>query len=69
MIRKQAVDLFAVPLGRMCEKLVGPHPMWSCQLGASPDHYTDLLPWPVIEPGHADRDLRSQTLAQTLATP
>jgi aromatic ring-cleaving dioxygenase len=41
----QAADLFGVTMGRVHEKPVGPHPMWSCQLAASPDQFTALLPW------------------------
>lgn len=40
-----ACEQFDVVRGRMHEKPVGPHPMWSCQLEASPDVFADLLPW------------------------
>uniref|UniRef100_UPI00140C96C3 DOPA 4,5-dioxygenase family protein n=1 Tax=Cochlodiniinecator piscidefendens TaxID=2715756 RepID=UPI00140C96C3 len=40
-----AGELFGVQVGRMHEKNVGPHPTWSCQLGASPEQLADLLPW------------------------
>ena len=36
---------FEVVRGRMHEKPVGPHPMWSCQLAASPEVFAALLPW------------------------
>ena len=36
---------FDVVRGRMHEKPVGPHPMWSCQLEASPEVFAWLLPW------------------------
>lgn len=36
---------FDVVRGRMHEKPVGPHPMWSCQLEVSPDVFARLLPW------------------------
>ncbi len=40
-----AADMFGVSLGRFHERNVGPHPRWSCQLGASPAQFTELLPW------------------------
>ena len=40
-----ASEKFGVLMGRVHEKPVGPHPMWSCQLLASPDQFSDLLPW------------------------
>lgn len=40
-----ACEAFEVVRGRMHEKPVGPHPMWSCQLEASPAVFADLLPW------------------------
>ncbi len=40
-----AGELFDVGVGRMHEKNVGPHPMWSCQLSADPAQFADLLPW------------------------
>ena len=40
-----AVDSFGVQKGRMHEKLVGPHPMWSCELLATREQFHQLLPW------------------------
>lgn len=42
---QQAADRFGVTMGRIHKKTVGPHPMWSCQLAASPAQFSDLLPW------------------------
>lgn len=36
---------FNLVRGKMHEMAVGPHPMWSCQLEASPDVFAGLLPW------------------------
>lgn len=36
---------FGVSMGRVHEKCVGPHPMWSCQLAATPAEFANLLPW------------------------
>ena len=40
-----AVDAFGVGKGRVHEKLVGPHPMWSCELSATSEQFHQLLPW------------------------
>ena len=40
-----ARDRFAVEMGRMHEKLVGPHPRWSCQLAFEPDQFGQVIPW------------------------
>ena len=49
---EQAVDLceradarFPIKMGRVHEKLVGPHPMWSCQLAFSADVFGAIMPW------------------------
>ena len=40
-----ARDRFAVTMGRMHERPVGPHPAWSCQLAFAPETFGDLVPW------------------------
>ncbi|MBL1241083.1 MAG: DOPA 4,5-dioxygenase family protein [OCS116 cluster bacterium] len=40
-----AAEKFDVVMGRVHEKNVGPHPRWSCQLGASSAQFAMLLPW------------------------
>lgn len=40
-----AAKKFGVLMGRMHERPVGPHPMWSCQLAASNEQFAELLPW------------------------
>lgn len=40
-----ARDRFGVVMGRVHERPVGPHPMWSCQLAATPEQFAQLLPW------------------------
>ncbi|WP_209120780.1 DOPA 4,5-dioxygenase family protein [Parasedimentitalea maritima] len=42
---QSASDLFGVQMGRVHQRNVGPHPMWSCQLGCSPDQFANVLPW------------------------
>lgn len=36
---------FDLVMGRVHERAVGPHPMWSCQLACSPTVFAELLPW------------------------
>ena len=40
-----ARDAFGVVMGRVHEKPVGPHPLFSCQLAASTEQFNQLLPW------------------------
>ena len=42
---KAARDRFGVKMGRMHERPVGPHPMWSCQLAFPPGKFGELIPW------------------------
>jgi len=41
----RAAERFGVSMGRVHERPVGPHPEWSCQLGATPAQFAELLPW------------------------
>lgn len=40
-----ARDRFGLAMGRMHERPVGPHPMWSCQLAFPPALFGELVPW------------------------
>lgn len=40
-----ARDRFGIPMGRMHERPVGPHPMWSCQLTIPTDRFGEVLAW------------------------
>lgn len=42
---ERARDTFGVSMGRVHEKPVGPHPMWSCQLAFAPEKFGSLIPW------------------------
>ncbi|WP_372657245.1 DOPA 4,5-dioxygenase family protein [Hydrogenophaga sp.] len=42
---EQAGQQFAVQVGRVHQKLVGPHPRWSCQLAFSHHQFDALVPW------------------------
>ena len=41
----QAGELFAVKVGRLHQKLVGPHPCWSCQLAFDRTQFDTVIPW------------------------
>jgi aromatic ring-cleaving dioxygenase len=36
---------FKVQVGRVHEKLVGPHPAWSCQLAFGAAEFDKIIPW------------------------
>ena len=40
-----ASNLFPITMGRVHQKPVGPHPMWSCQLAFSPEVLGDVMSW------------------------
>lgn len=42
---QQARNLFELKLGRIHQKLVGPHPRWSCQLAFTQVEYDELISW------------------------
>lgn len=42
---KEAARRFAVAMGRVHERLVGPHPAWSCQLAFDAPGFDALIPW------------------------
>lgn len=42
---EEAGKLFLVTVGRVHQKPVGPHPLWSCQLAFENSEYANLLSW------------------------
>jgi DOPA 4,5-dioxygenase len=42
---EEAGRLFNLQVGRVHEKLVGPHPAWSCQLAFAAHEFDALIPW------------------------
>ena len=46
-----AAARFALTLGRVHEKPVGPHPDWSCQLAFLPEVFGTLVPWLAMHRG------------------
>ena len=41
----KAGQLFRVKVGTIHQKLVGPHPCWSCQLSFDKEEFELLIPW------------------------
>ena len=41
----EAGQRFKVEVGRVHEKLVGPHPAWSCQLAFGAAEFDRIIPW------------------------
>ena len=44
-LAQNASQLFELEVGRFHRKPVGPHPMWSCQLAFTPEHFGEVIPW------------------------
>ena len=42
---EKAGDLFNLKIGRVHQKLVGPHPCWSCQILFASNDFEQLIPW------------------------
>lgn len=42
---ERAASEMGTGMGRVHEKLVGPHPCWSCQLTFSAERLGEVLPW------------------------
>lgn len=42
---QNAASLFGAAMGRVHQKLVGPHPRWSCQLAFDSKQFDTLIPW------------------------
>lgn len=46
-----AAARFALKMGRMHEKPVGPHPQWSCQLAMRAELFGEVIPWLMLHRG------------------
>ncbi len=42
---ERAASQFGAVMGRVHQKLVGPHPRWSCQLAFDSKQFDELVPW------------------------
>jgi DOPA 4,5-dioxygenase len=51
---EEAGRLFKTQVGRVHEKLVGPHPQWSCQLAFSAAEFDRIVPWIDLHRGALD---------------
>lgn len=47
-------EKFDLPIGRLHEKPVGPHPEWSCQVSVPTDRFGELVPWLALNRGSID---------------
>jgi len=75
---RAAGETFGVQVGRVHQKLVGPHPCWSCQLAFDAAQFDALIPWleahrdglTVLVHGLTGNDLEDHTThAAWLGTP
>lgn len=48
---ESARDELGVTMGRVHERPVGPHPMWSCQLAFAPERFGEVIPWLALNRG------------------
>jgi len=66
---KKVGELFTLKIGRIHQKTVGPHPMWSCQITFSSYNFEQLIPWleanrnglSILVHAVTDDDLRDHT--------
>jgi len=42
---EEAGELFGLKVGRVHQKSVGPHPMWSCQISFAVKDFDAFIPW------------------------
>ena len=64
-----ARDHFAISMGRVHHKPVGPHPVWSCQLAFPAHQFAEVIPWlmahrqglTVFAHGNSGHDYRDHT--------
>lgn len=56
-----ARDRFAIAMGRMHERPVGPHPDWSCQLTVPPEKFGEVVPWLALNRGRLNVFIHAET--------
>ena len=44
-LSQQIANKFPLKVGRVHQKLVGPHTQWSCQILFSKQHFEQFIPW------------------------
>jgi aromatic ring-cleaving dioxygenase len=65
----QADNNFDVVVGRFHQKLIGPHPQWSCQIAFNQSEFDGLIPWldknrkglTILVHGSTGNDLKDHT--------
>lgn len=53
-LRAKAGELFGLSLGRLHERPVGPHVVWSCQLTVSKEQFGEVVSWLALNRGNLD---------------
>ena len=56
-----AGEKFGIKVGRMHDNPVGPHPRGSCQLTMPKDHFSEVIPWLVLNRGKLTVFTHAQT--------
>ena len=51
-LRLKVGEVFAIPLGTLHERPVGPHVVWSCQLTVPKDRFGEIVPWLSLNRGN-----------------
>lgn len=44
-LSQEIAERFGLPVGRVHQRRVGPHPMWSCQILFTQQDFDTLIPW------------------------
>lgn len=52
--RKRVSQKFNLDVGKLHQKPVGPHPVWSCVILLPPDRFGELVPWLSFNRGTLD---------------
>lgn len=53
-LRQVAGEMFDIPLGRLHERPVGPHTVWSCQLTVPKERFGEIVSWLALNRGKLD---------------
>lgn len=53
-LRRTAGEVFGLELGRLHERPVGPHTVWSCQLSVPTERFGEVIHWLALNRGNLD---------------
>lgn len=53
-LREYVGQTFGLELGRLHERLVGPHMAWSCQITVPKERFGEIIPWLALNRGNLD---------------